>query len=90
MLLDATLADLGEPKFRAGQVREWLLRGVRGYDGMTNIPSPLRAELAARVPFTTLELVTEATAQDGTVKALFRTADGHAVDVPGDLSGLEG
>ncbi len=80
MLLDATLADLGEPKFRAGQVREWLLRGVRGYDGMTNIPSPLRAELAARVPFTTLELVTEATAQDGTVKALFRTTDGHAVE----------
>mgnify|MGYP003347979388 CR=1 FL=1 len=40
----------------------------------------LRAELAERVPFSTLELVTEAHAKDGTVKALFRTHDGHPVE----------
>lgn len=78
--LDAALADLEQPKYRAGQVWEWLARGVKGYDGMTNLPAALRAELAERVPLSTLELVTEATAKDGTVKALFRTHDGHPVE----------
>jgi 23S rRNA (adenine2503-C2)-methyltransferase len=32
------------------------------------------------VPFSTLELVTEQESRDGTVKALFRTADGHPVE----------
>jgi 23S rRNA (adenine2503-C2)-methyltransferase len=32
------------------------------------------------VPFSTLELVEEARSKDGTVKALFRTADGHPVE----------
>lgn len=79
-LLDTALAELNQPKYRAGQVWEWLSRGVKGYDGMTNLPGPLRAELAERVPFSTLELVTEAVSKDGTIKALFRTHDGHAVE----------
>jgi 23S rRNA (adenine2503-C2)-methyltransferase len=40
----------------------------------------LRRELAGEVPFSTLELVTQAEARDGTVKALFRTGDGHPVE----------
>ena len=47
---------------------------------MTDLPAALRAELAARVPFSTLELVDEAHARDGTVKALFRTGDGRPVE----------
>jgi 23S rRNA (adenine2503-C2)-methyltransferase len=47
---------------------------------MTNLPAQLRAELDARVPFSTLNLVEEAHARDGTVKALFRTRDGHPVE----------
>ena len=33
-----------------------------------------------RGPFSTLRVETEAQAKDGTVKTLFRTADGHAVE----------
>ena len=51
-----------------------------GYDAMTDLPAPLRDELAARVPFSTLEPADEAHARDGTVKALFRTADGRPVE----------
>jgi 23S rRNA (adenine2503-C2)-methyltransferase len=40
----------------------------------------LRSTLAESVPFSTLELVTERESHDGTVKALFRTADGHPVE----------
>jgi 23S rRNA (adenine2503-C2)-methyltransferase len=79
-LLQSTLADRGEPAFRARQVWEWAARGVVGYEGMTNIPAALRAELAEAVPFSTLTVENEAVAADGTVKALFRTADGHPVE----------
>jgi 23S rRNA (adenine2503-C2)-methyltransferase len=47
---------------------------------MTNLPSSLRARLEDEVPFSTLELVQEATSTDGTVKALFHTSEGHPVE----------
>jgi 23S rRNA (adenine2503-C2)-methyltransferase len=77
-LLQETLAD--EPGYRPRQVWAWAARGASGYDEMTNLPVSLRARLADCVPFSTLELVGEAHASDGTVKALFRTHDGHAVE----------
>lgn len=79
-LLDRTLAERGEPAFRARQVWEWAARGATGYEAMTNLPAALRAELAERVPFSSLELQHEAHASDGTVKALFATRDGRPVE----------
>ena len=79
-LLEKTLADAGEPRFRARQVWEWTARGARGYEEMTNLPRSLRAGLDAAVPFSSLWVEDEATAADGTMKALFRTADGHPVE----------
>jgi 23S rRNA (adenine2503-C2)-methyltransferase len=55
-------------------------RGVGSYDEMTNLPAPLRARLEGELPFSTLELVDEALARDGTEKALFRTTDGRPVE----------
>lgn len=79
-LLDRTLADEGQPRFRAKQVWEWTARGAAGYEEMTNLPAALRATLAERVPFSSLTLQHEAHASDGTVKALFSTHDGRAVE----------
>jgi 23S rRNA (adenine2503-C2)-methyltransferase len=79
-LLDDRLADLGEPRFRAGQVWAWTARGAAGYDAMTDLPAALRDRLAAEVPFSSLTLDQEAHARDGTVKALFRTGDGRPVE----------
>ncbi len=79
-LLERTLADRGEPAYRARQVWEWTARGVTGYEEMTNVPAPLRSALIDEVPFSTLEVADEAHSRDGTVKALFRTADGHPVE----------
>ncbi len=79
-LLDTTLAELGQPAFRARQVWRWTASGTHGYDAMTDLPSAVRAGLAARVPFSTLDLSHEAHAKDGTVKALFHTADGRPVE----------
>jgi len=80
VLLEQTLADAGEPAFRARQVWEWTARGAHGYEEMTNLPRSLRERLDAAVPFSSLSVEDEATAADGTVKALFRTADGHPVE----------
>ena len=79
-LLQAALEARGQPAFRARQVWEWASRGAAGYDEMTNIPAPLRATLAEEVPYSSLLLQDEAHSRDGTVKALFRTADGHPVE----------
>jgi len=79
-LLDRTLAEAGEPGYRAAQVWEWLARGVRSYAEMTNLPAALRERLAAAVPLSTLEPRAEARSDDGTVKALFHTADGRPVE----------
>ena len=78
--LTARLEALGEPAFRARQAWEWTARGAPGYEAMTNLPARLRAELVETVPFSTLELAGESRSRDDTVKALFRTGDGHPVE----------
>ena len=78
--LEGYLAERGEPAYRAGQVWSWAAKGAPGYDAMTNLPAALRQALADAVPFSTLTLEHEARAKDATVKALFRTADGHPVE----------
>jgi 23S rRNA (adenine2503-C2)-methyltransferase len=79
-LLERTLQERREPAFRARQVWEWTARGAAGYEAMTNLPRALRDELASAVPFSTLTVETERESRDGTVKTLFRTADGHPVE----------
>jgi 23S rRNA (adenine2503-C2)-methyltransferase len=79
-LLRQTLAEAGEPSYRASQVWEWVARGARSYGEMTNLPAPLRERLAGAVPLSSLALEAEARSDDGTVKALFRTGDGRPVE----------
>ena len=79
-LLDQTLADRGEPRFRAGQVWAWAARGASGYQEMTNLPATLREALTRELPFSSLTLQSEARASDGTVKALFATTDGRPLE----------
>src|SRR5712691_3969902 len=69
-----------EPAYRTRQVWEWVARGATSYGEMTNLPARVRRLLGETVPLSTLELRDEARARDGTVKALFRTADGHPVE----------
>src|SRR5437773_11042566 len=77
-LLEQTLSD--RPAYRARQVWEWTARGAAGYEAMTSLPRALREELVVSVPFSTLTVETERVSRDGTVKTLFRTADGHPVE----------
>jgi 23S rRNA (adenine2503-C2)-methyltransferase len=74
-LLEQTLADRGEPPFRASQIWRWAAAGAEGYAEMTDLPAALRETLTRELPFSSLTLRSEARASDGTVKALFHTAD---------------
>src|SRR3954453_20465582 len=77
-LLSTVLAD--EPAFRSKQVWRWASQGASSYEEMTDLPAVLRSRLTEEVPFSTLELVREARSADGTIKALFHTQDGRAVE----------
>jgi 23S rRNA (adenine2503-C2)-methyltransferase len=78
--LETYLAELGEPSYRMRQVWQAASSGAAGYGDMTTLPAGLRRRLAKDVPYSTLALEREAFARDGTVKALFRTEDGHPVE----------
>jgi len=80
VLLQQTLAEAGEPAYRADQVWRWVAGGTRTYEEMTNLPAGLRERLAAAVPLSTLSVVEEAKADDGTVKTLFHSADGRPLE----------
>jgi 23S rRNA (adenine2503-C2)-methyltransferase len=79
-LLASTLAEAGEPAYRTKQVWEWVARGARSYEVMTNLPAALRERLEAAVPLSTLSVAAEAKSDDGTVKTLFHTADGRPIE----------
>src|SRR5437879_11900441 len=79
-LLEQTLADRGEPAFRARQIWRWAAAGAEGFHEMTDLPAGLRDALASELPFSSLTLRREARARDGTVKALFATGDGRLLE----------
>ena len=79
-LIELKLAELGEPPYRARQIWRWAAQGASGFAAMTDLPLRLRTQLEDQVPFSTLDVQHEARARDGTIKALFRTADGRAVE----------
>ena len=79
--LTEELSSLGEPKFRAGQIYTWLHRGARSFDEMTNLSKALREKLAAQYELTCPSVARRLqSARDGTIKYLWRLADGNCVE----------
>src|ERR1700749_855250 len=78
--LDEVLSAAGEPAYRGSQVWEWVARGAKSYEEMTNLPAGLRGRLEADLPISTLSVRAEARSDDGTVKTLFDTADGRPLE----------
>ena len=69
------VAELGHPAYRAEQIFEWLhRRGAAffdGFEGMANLPAPLRAALAEACEIMPCVESMRQTSKDGTVKFLF-------------------
>ncbi len=79
--LGVLVADLGQPRYRADQLHAWLVRGVDDPAEMTDLPTSLRAQLAARFAPTRPQLVAHTVADDGhTHKLLLRFPDGEAIE----------
>jgi 23S rRNA (adenine2503-C2)-methyltransferase len=74
-------AGLGEKPFRARQVLQWVhQRDVDRFSDMTDLSKDLRAELAEIASIRLPELLSEQTSVDGTVKWLFESGAGQAVE----------
>jgi len=72
---------LGEKKFRAKQVYEWLwLKPVQSFEGMTNLSKELRNKLKEDFTLPGLTVDTVQNSEDGTIKTRFKTHDGHFVE----------
>lgn len=75
------IAEWGEPRFRAKQIRSWLYeKRVTSFDAMTNLPKNLRDRLAAETSLGELQIVAEQSSLDGTVKRLHRLHDGQLIE----------
>jgi len=79
--LESELAAMGEPRFRAAQIFQWLSRGVRDFEGMSNLSKGLREKLAQSfLLYEPKVLSKQVSAIDGTIKYLWELSDGNAVE----------
>ena len=75
------LKEQGEPKFRAGQIFDWLYKKrVKNYDDMSNLSKGLRDKLSNSFDITTLNTLVKQTSSDGTIKFLFQLYDGYSIE----------
>jgi 23S rRNA (adenine2503-C2)-methyltransferase len=79
--LESLVASMGEPEYRAKQLRNWVYRSLAfSFEEMTDLPLAFRQRLAHETRLHSLGLAQEAAGQDGTLKALFSLADGKTVE----------
>lgn len=74
------LVSMGEPAFRGKQLFSWLSRGAESFDEMMNLPLALRERLKTNCILTPPEAIRKQESKDGTIKYLWRLADGNCVE----------
>ena len=79
--LEELIVSMGQPKFRAKQVFQWIYKGVKSFDEMNNVPRALRELLAERCIIGSLQpLEIQKSKTDGTRKYLFQLSDGNTIE----------
>lgn len=79
--LQKFVTDLGEPKFRAAQIRDWLLRGAPDFNSMKNLPVALREKLDAAAQTLPVKIVKKLESSDGeTTKFLLELHDTEQIE----------
>jgi len=72
---------MGEKKFRAKQVYEWLWqKGAHSFQEMTNLSKALREKLAANFVINGIQANKVQRSNDGTIKSRFQLHDGHYIE----------
>ena len=73
--------NMGLPRFRAKQIREWLNRGAPDFSVMKNLPEKLRDDLNAAAQTLPLRVVKKLESSDGqTTKFLLELGDGEQIE----------
>lgn len=82
MELTNMIAQIGEKKFRARQIYEWIhKKNVSSFDDMNNIPASLRARLSENYYVNSIQILEKYTSKiDGTCKYLFKLYDGNIIE----------
>ncbi|HPP54328.1 MAG TPA: radical SAM protein, partial [Thermoguttaceae bacterium] len=79
--LSSWLADRQEPEYRAGQIRQWILRRrVDRFEEMTDLPKSLRSQLAEEFFIWSSQITAHQKAPDGTEKLLLQLADAERIE----------
>ena len=77
----AKMEELGEQKFRADQICQWIYaRKVFDYNDMSNLSKPLREKLSGSMAISLPILISEQKSRDGTKKYLWQMMDGKRVE----------
>ncbi len=79
--LEAYFVELGEKPYHARQVMQWLYhRGETDFEAMTDLSKSLRQQLIAAAVVELPEVMSQHDSADGTVKWLFSSGSGQAVE----------
>ena len=79
--LESWLAERGESRYRADQIRRWLYqRGAVSFGAMSNLSASLRRDLEGAFTVSRLRTARSDRSADGTVKFLFTLADGFNIE----------
>jgi 23S rRNA (adenine2503-C2)-methyltransferase len=79
--LENYFEQLGEKKFRAKQVYEWIWqKQAMSFADMTNLSKELRQQLGEEFTLPALHIDATQYSSDGTIKSRFKTWDGHLVE----------
>ena len=79
--LEPIVADAGQPRFRAGQIAQWLYaRRVESFDAMSNLPEKFRQYLKLNFNLCPLAPTAVNRSADGTTKLLVGLKDGREIE----------
>ena len=79
--LEQYILGLGQPRFRAKQIRDWLNRGAPNFASMKNIPDALRAQLDEKAYTLPVRIVKKLESSDGeTTKCLLELNDAEQIE----------
>ena len=79
--LEALFLHMGEQRFRAKQVYEWLWqKGAQSFEEMTNLSKDLRQKLSTSYSINVIQVDKVQRSLDGTIKSRFRLHDHHLIE----------
>ncbi len=81
MEIEEFLIDMDEKRFRGEQIFQWVNKGVKDFDEMTNLSKPLREKLKNHTYITNIKTKEKLVSNiDGTIKYLFLLEDSNIIE----------